>query len=142
MCSSDLNARVYTAAFEQNLGSVGINAGQALNDLTTIRQFVTGNGVFAFFDAPWFPIYLIIIFLFNAWLGLFALVSTIVLIGLAWINEAISSKPLAEANTVAIRSSNMASNNLRNAEVIEAMGMLPNMRSRWYAQHQIGRAHV
>ena len=133
---SYLNARVYTAAFEQNLGSVGINAGQALNDLTTIRQFVTGNGVFAFFDAPWFPIYLIIIFLFNAWLGLFALVSTIVLIGLAWINEAISSKPLAEANTVAIRSSNMASNNLRNAEVIEAMGMLPNMRSRWYAQHQ------
>jgi len=133
---SYLNARVYTAAFEQNLGSAGINAGQALNDLTTIRQFVTGNGVFAFFDAPWFPIYLIIIFLFNAWLGLFALVSTIVLIGLAWINEAISSKPLAEANTVAIRSSNMASNNLRNAEVIEAMGMLPNMRSRWYAQHQ------
>ena len=44
---SYLNTRVYTAAFEQNLGSVGINAGQALNDLTTIRQFVTGNGVFA-----------------------------------------------------------------------------------------------
>lgn len=133
---SYLNTRVYTAAFEQNLGSVGINAGQALNDLTTIRQFVTGNGVFAFFDAPWFPIYLAIIFMFNAWLGLFALVSTSILVGLAWINEVISRKLLAEANTVAIRSSNMASNNLRNAEVIEAMGMLPNMRSRWYAQHQ------
>ncbi len=130
-----LNNRIYTAAFEQNLRNVGVNAGQALNDLTTIRQFVTGNGMFAFFDAPWFPIYLLIIFVFSFWMGLFALVSVILLVGLAWLNEIVSHKPLAEANSTAIRSSNMATNNLRNAEVIEAMGMLPNMRKRWYSQH-------
>jgi len=132
---SFLNNRVYTAAFEQNLRSTGVNAGQALNDLTTIRQFVTGNGMFAFFDAPWFPIYLLVIFVFNMWMGLFALVSVILLVALAWLNEVVSRKPLAEANTTAIRSSNLATNNLRNAEVIEAMGMLPNMRKRWYAEH-------
>jgi ATP-binding cassette subfamily C exporter for protease/lipase len=130
-----LNNRVYTAAFEQNLRSSGVNAGQALNDLTTIRQFVTGNGMFAFFDAPWFPIYLLVIFVFNFWMGLFAFVSVVLLVGLAWLNEIVSRKPLAEANGTAIRSSNMATNNLRNAEVIEAMGMLPNMRKRWYGQH-------
>ena len=130
-----LNNRVYTAAFEQNLRSTGVNAGQALNDLTTIRQFVTGNGMFAFFDAPWFPIYLLVIFLFNFWMGLFAFVSVALLVGLAWLNEIVSKKPLSEANSTAIRSSNMATNNLRNAEVIEAMGMLPNMRKRWYTQH-------
>ncbi len=131
-----LNSRIYTAAFEQNLRSAGFNAGQALNDLTTIRQFVTGNGIFAFFDAPWFPIYLLIIFIFNFWLGIFALISTLVLIGLAWFNEIISRTPLAAANTVAIRSSTLAGNTLRNAEVIEAMGMLPNMRARWFSLHQ------
>ena len=130
-----LNNRVYTAAFEQNLRGMGVNAGQALNDLTTIRQFVTGNGMFAFFDAPWFPIYLIIIFVFSFWMGLFAFVSVAILVALAWLNEVVSRKPLAEANGIAIRSSNMATNNLRNAEVIEAMGMLPNMRARWYDQH-------
>lgn len=130
-----LNNRVYTAAFEQNLRSTGVNAGQALNDLTTIRQFVTGNGMFAFFDAPWFPIYLLVIFVFNFWMGLFAFVSVALLVGLAWLNEIVSRKPLSEANSTAIRSSNMATNNLRNAEVIEAMGMLPNMRKRWYSQH-------
>jgi ATP-binding cassette subfamily C exporter for protease/lipase len=130
-----LNNRVYTAAFEQNLSGSGVNAGQALNDLTTIRQFVTGNGMFAFFDAPWFPIYLIVIFVFNFWMGLFAFISVAILVALAWLNEVVSRKPLAEANGVAIRSSNMATNNLRNAEVIEAMGMLPNMRARWYDQH-------
>lgn len=132
---AELNQRVYTAAFEQNLTKDGVNAGQALHDLSTIRQFVTGNGVFAFFDAPWFPIYLGIIFMFNPWLGLFALVSTVLLVGLAWINEIVSSKALSEASDASIRSSNMAGNTLRNAEVIDAMGMLPNMRRRWYSEH-------
>ena len=131
-----LNQRVYTASFEQNLKKSGINAGQALNDLTTVRQFVTGNGVFAFFDAPWFPIYLIIIFLFNFWLGLFSTISVAILIFLTWLNEIVSKDALSEANSIAVRSGNVATNTLRNAEVIEAMGMLENMRTRWYAMHQ------
>jgi ATP-binding cassette, subfamily C, bacterial exporter for protease/lipase len=126
-----LNARVYTAAFETNLKQQGVNAGQSLNDLTTIRQFVTGNALFAFFDAPWFPIYLLVIFLFNVWLGLFALVGSVVLVALAIVNERVSRRPLAEASTLSIRSSSLATSNLRNAEVIEAMGMLPDLMARW-----------
>ncbi len=130
-----MNKRIYTAAFEQNLKKAGGNAGQALQDLTNIRQFLTGNGVFAFFDAPWFPVYLIVIFMFSTTLGVFALCGTAVLIALAYANEAVSKKPLAEANTMAIASSNLATNNLRNAEVIEAMGMLPNLMARWFKLH-------
>ncbi len=130
-----LNRRIYTAAFEQNLRKAGGNAGQALQDLTTVRQFVTGNGLFAFFDAPWFPVYLIVIFMFSPVLGLFALCGTVVLIALAFVNEAVSKKPLADASTLAISANNAATNNLRNAEVIEAMGMLPNMMARWFKLH-------
>jgi len=130
-----LNKRVYTAAFEENLKQGNKNAGQALNDLTNLRQFLTGNALFAFFDAPWFPIYLFVIFMFHPVLGAFALCGTTLLIILAYINEKISHKPLAEANSMAVASTNVASNNLRNAEVIEAMGMLPNIQSRWYKLH-------
>ncbi|MCC8997082.1 MAG: type I secretion system permease/ATPase [Nitrosomonas sp.] len=130
-----LNKRVYSAAFEQGLKTGDGNAGQALKDLTSLRQFLTGNALFALFDAPWFPIYLFVIFIFHPALGVFALCGTIVLITLAYINEKISHKPLAEANTMAIASSNIASNNLRNAEVIEAMGMLPNIQARWFKLH-------
>lgn len=130
-----LNKRVYTAAFEQSLRHGNSNAGQALQDLTNLRQFLTGNALFAFFDAPWFPIYLLVIFLFNVWLGVFALLGTAVLVLLAYINEKISHKLLAEANAVAVASTTMATNNLRNAEVIEAMGMLPNLQTRWYKLH-------
>ena len=131
----DLNKRVYTAAFEQNLKKSGGNAGQALLDLTHIRQFLTGNALFAFFDAPWFPVYLIVIFIFEPTLGLFALCGTAVLITLAYVNERVSRKPLAEANTMSIAAGNLATNNLRNAEVIESMGMLPNLLGRWFKLH-------
>ena len=130
-----LNKRVYTAAFEQNLKKAGGNAGQALTDLTNIRQFLTGNALFAFFDAPWFPIYIIVIFFFEPSLGFFALGGTAILVLLAYINERVTRQPLAEANTMAIVANAMASNNLRNAEVIESMGMLPNLISRWFKLH-------
>ena len=127
-----MSKRVYTAAFEQNLKRAGGNAGQALQDLTTIRQFLTGQGLFAFFDVPWFPIYLAVIFLFHPLLGWFALAGAAVLVILAVVNETVSKKPLEEASTAAIASSNLATNNLRNAEVIAAMGMLPNLIARWF----------
>lgn len=131
----ELNRRVYTAAFEQNLKMAGGNAGQALNDLTNLRQFLTGNALFALFDAPWFPVYLLVIFLFEPVLGWFALISTVILVVLAYVNDKVSRKPLSEANTLAIQSSTMATNNLRNAEVIESMGMLPNLMKRWFVTH-------
>ncbi|WP_225781785.1 type I secretion system permease/ATPase [Xenophilus sp. Marseille-Q4582] len=130
-----MNQRVYTAAFEQNLRRSAVNAGQSLGDLTTIRQFVTGPALFAFFDAPFFPIYLAVIFYFNTKLGLLALVGAVLLMLLAWVNERVSHKPLKEANSMAVVSSQQATNNLRNAEVIEAMGMLPALRNRWYGVH-------
>jgi ATP-binding cassette, subfamily C, bacterial exporter for protease/lipase len=131
----NLNKRVYQASFEQSLKSKNANAGQALHDLVTIRQFLTGPGLFAFFDAPWFPIYLAVTFLFDWTLGLFALLGTLLLIGLAWANEVITRKPLTEANGMAVTANSLATNNLRNAEVIQAMGMLPNLMARWFRLH-------
>lgn len=126
-----LNDRVFIASFERNLKRAGGNAGQALGDLTNVRQFLTGNGLFAFFDAPWAPIYLAVIFMFSPWLGIFAVVSALILFSLAWLTEISTRKPLAEAQQVAMGANNYATNNLRNAEVIEAMGMLDNLRHRW-----------
>jgi ATP-binding cassette, subfamily C, bacterial exporter for protease/lipase len=130
-----LNKRVYTAAFEQNLKRAGANAGQSLGDLTNIRQFLTGNALFAFMDAPWFPVYIAVIFFFEPSLGVFALCGTAILVVLAYVNEKVTHKPLSEASMMSIQAGNLATNNLRNAEVIESMGMLPNLQSRWFKLH-------
>ena len=132
----DLHARVFNAAFATNLNSSGANAGQALADLTKVRQFVTGNGVFAFFDAPWFPIYLAVIFVLHPTLGWFSIGGAVIAIILTLINELSTRGPLAQANQAALQANNFATNNLRNAEVIEAMGMLDNLRNRWNKRNQ------
>lgn len=132
---AQLNQRVFTAAFEQNLKTKGSNAGQALNDLTNIRQFVTGPSLYAFFDAPWFPFYLIVIFLFNVWLGVFSAACVLILMVLAFLNESAIHQPLTDASSLSVQSSNIATNNLRQAEVLESMGMLPAIRDRWSLIH-------
>jgi len=129
------NLRVYQAAFERNLFQGEGNAGQSLGDLTHIRQFVTGPALFAFFDAPWFPVYLFVIYLFNVWLGVFATAGAVLLIGLACLNEAMTKKPLGEASLLSQKSSQLATSHLHNAETIQAMGMLGALRNRWFQVH-------
>ncbi|WP_160108588.1 type I secretion system permease/ATPase [Pseudomonas izuensis] len=129
------NLRVYRAAFERNLFKGEGHAGQALGDLTHIRQFVTGPALFAFFDAPWFPVYLLVIYLFNVWLGVFATAGALLLIALAWLNESMTKKPLGEAAVCSQQSSQLATSHLHNAETIQAMGMLGALRNRWFQVH-------
>jgi len=130
-----LNQRVYDAAFEAQLRTGSPAAAQALNDLTSLRQFATGNALFAFFDAPWFPVYLFVIFMFSPWLGLLALGGAVLLMILAWVNQHVSQAPLKAASELSVQATQQASAHLRNAEAIEAMGMLDTLRGRWLAQH-------
>jgi len=131
-----LNNRVFTASFERNLRRAGSNPSQAIHDLTNVRQFLTGNALFAFFDAPWTPIYIAVVFAVHPMLGLITLCGSIILIVLAFINNLATQKPLAEANQAALAAGVFANNHLRNAEAIEAMGMLPGLRQRWFGQHR------
>lgn len=131
-----LNSRVFRATYESYLKQGNGNAQQALGDFTNIRQFTTGQGVIAFFDAPWTPIYLIILFLFHWQIGVLALFGAFILVGLTIVNEVSTKEPLGEANRIAIRANAQAASNLRNAEVIESMGMLESIRRRWLGLHR------
>jgi PrtD family type I secretion system ABC transporter len=131
-----LNGRVFRATYESYLKQGNGNAQQALSDFTNVRQFTTGQGILAFFDAPWTPIYLVILFLFHWQIGVLALVGACILIVFTIINEVSTKEPLGEANRIAIRANAQAASNLRNAEVIESMGMLESIRRRWLSLHR------
>lgn len=131
-----LNTRVFTAAFERNLIGAGGSPSQAVQDLSNMRQFLAGNALFAFFDAPWTPIYIAVTYMVHPMLGYLTLGGSIILFVLAYITNALTQKPLAEANRASITAGQFANNHLRNAEVIESMGMLPGLQSRWFGQHR------
>jgi len=132
-----LGSRVFNSIFSMALNTGGKTAtSQPLNDLLQLRQFLTGNGLFAFFDAPWLPIYLLLLFMFHFWFGVTAVVSALVLIGLAIWNEVATRSDLKEASQESIAASQYTQSNLRNAEVIEVMGMLPHIRERWQEKQQ------
>lgn len=126
-----LGRLVFDASFKRYLVMRAGNPGAAMGDLTQLRQFLTGKGLLAFFDAPWAPIYLSVVFLLNVWLGVFATLAVIVLVVLAYINEKLTAERLGEAGQLAQSAGNYVGSSLRNAEVIEAMGMLGHLRQRW-----------
>lgn len=132
---TNINSRLYSAMFRRSVVAQGQQSAQPLSDLTSLRQFLTGNGLFAFFDAPWVPVYLGVLFLFHPWLGIFATCAGIVLLILAIANEKATKGLLAEANSEHIKAQDLANSNLRNAEVLHAMGMLPGIMGRWAEKH-------
>ncbi|GJM12045.1 MAG: peptidase [Pseudohongiella sp.] len=127
----NLRKRVSEASFRMSLLNGGLgNNSIALSDLTSLRQFLTGPGLFSFFDAPWFPIYVGVMFLFHFWFGVSAIIAGIVMIALAYANEKSTSQRIKDANVLSAQASAQLNGSLRNAEVIAAMGMADDIRDR------------
>lgn len=130
-----LRRRVFDANFKQALYSGGMSNGSLPNsDLSALRQFMTGNGLFAFFDAPWFPIYVVVMFMFHWSFGVVAIVAGIIMVALAYTTEVVTTKKLKDANSEANWVNNQINGSIRNVEVIAAMGMIDNVRRRQQAR--------
>ena len=102
-----------------------------LRDVNTLRGFLGGTGLMTLFDAPWLPFFLLVIFLFHPLLGAVALAGAVVMIMLAWLNEKLTREPLERAQVEARRAARFIDANVRNAEVVTALGMLPAVTRRW-----------
>lgn len=111
---------------------------QPLRDLENLRSFLTGPGLLAFFDAPWTPLYLALIFLFHPLLGAVALVGAIILFLVALMTEITTRGALERASRASGAAYSFVDAAARNSEAIQAMGMLGNLRRRWMTHHREG----
>ena len=134
---------VIRASLDRRLAGVPIGA-EVLRDLGQIRSFFGGQGIQPLFDAPWTPIFVAVIWLLHPWLGMLALASALVLFSLAVINELITRKPLKAASHVTTRAQADAETAIRNADVIQAMGLHNQVIQRWYemSEKAFERQHV
>jgi ATP-binding cassette subfamily C exporter for protease/lipase len=127
---------VFEASMRRSLAQPGVNAAQPMQELNTVRQTLTGPALIALFDAPWLPIYVMVIGLLSPELAWFTVAGAVLLGALAVANERLCKAPLEEAQRANLQAQNTLHNHLRNAEVIEAMGMLGGIRSRWLGSHE------
>jgi PrtD family type I secretion system ABC transporter len=104
---------------------------QGLRDLGVLRGFVNGPGLVALFDAPTVPVFLMAAFLIHPLLGVIALLGALLLIALAWVNLKATRPLLAASGAAQIQALNRAAAHTRNADAIEAMGMMPVLKRRF-----------
>jgi ATP-binding cassette subfamily C protein EexD len=130
-----MNTKLFASMFKQSVSQPGKQSSQPIQDMTALRQFLTGQGLFAFFDGPWLPIFIAVLFGFHLWFGIFAIIAAVILVALAWLNEKLTKAPLSSASSKSIQSTRYADSCLRNAEVVEAMGMEGSLRQKWLERH-------
>jgi len=132
-----LHTKVFNASFESSLGGgPGKNVTQGFADLTQLRQFLTGNGLYAMVDSPWTPVYIAVLFLMHPWLGWTAVGFAVVMLLLALVGHRLTAPRHAKAQDDLIESNAYLQSKLRNAETVEALGMLGNLRRHWLAIHE------
>jgi PrtD family type I secretion system ABC transporter len=120
---------------KQQTAAPGSGAQIALNDVDKVREFITGQGILAFFDAPWVPLFLGLCFAFHPWLGMVATGGALVIFALALANEFSTRGTLAEAGRAGNGANQFVSATMLNAEVIRALGMEKPLTKRWLTQH-------
>lgn len=123
--------RIFAALFRANILAAGRATSQSLHDFDTARQFLSGPALIALLDAPWVPLLLGVIFLLHPVLGLVAVIGGILVLALALLNELSTRPSLQEANRHAMSLTKFVDGSLRNAEVVQGMGMYNNLERRW-----------
>jgi ATP-binding cassette, subfamily C, type I secretion system permease/ATPase len=128
---TDLGERTFAIWMKQGLYGKAGQRHRPLQDVSTLRQFLSGAAPTTLFDIPWAPLYIAVMFLFHWSLGVVGIIGATIIFIFAWLNETTTRKPLQDANALRIKGQMFADNAHRNADSVAAMGMGGNMQNRW-----------
>jgi PrtD family type I secretion system ABC transporter len=104
---------------------------EGIADINMIRNYFAGNAMFALFDLPWVPIYILVIYLMHPLLGWLAIGGAVVLLVLGLFQEFLTGKRFATARTIETSSGGLVAAGLRNAEVLTGMNMVRGFVDHW-----------
>ena len=126
-----LSQKVFRSSFLSYLNPSESDPAKAFGYLISLRQFMTGNGVFALFDSPWVPIYIGVLFLLHPVLGWVAIGFALVQTSIAWYGHSLGKQIQADSAQSQADAQKFMQSKLRNIEVLSSMGMLSSLFARW-----------
>ena len=130
-----LNRRVFEATYRERLKASSINALETLTDLNGIRTFMTGNGVIAFFDIPWSPIYIYVCYLLHPVLGWTALLFGAMLLVMTFLSQHFMEDNVEVAMIEKVKEHGIMVAKMKNPELVESMGMIGPLFRQWMKRH-------
>lgn len=128
--------RLFQLVFDANLRRIPVGLMQPLTDWKTVREFLVSPFVAAAMELPVALVFLVLVYMINPILGWVTAAAAVVQVLIALLTERSTQPPLAAANRSAVGAQQYADGSLRNAEVIEAMGMLRSIHARWQARQR------
>lgn len=131
-----LSARLFDAVLGASLRHLPGGSVQTMQDLHTVRAFFSSPTVLSVFEMPTALAFLAIVFYISPHMALFVLLAASVQALISWLTQRATHDPLLKANNAAVAAYQHADGSLRNAEVIESMGMLPHIYQRWQRHQQ------
>jgi ATP-binding cassette subfamily C exporter for protease/lipase len=126
-----LNTRILKACFDSRRKGTEEKAQMVFNDLTSMRQLVSSQSFFTVFDIPWTPVYLAVLFMMHPVLGWTGLVFMVLFGILAYLSNKWTEAPFELAMDAAQVANTYVGAKLKNSEIVESLGMLSNLRTRW-----------
>ena len=132
----DIAAQTFDAAFRRHAERKEADVHQALNDIITLRSFLTGAPLLALMSAPYAVVFILIGWAFHPYLAIFIAVATLVQLLAAYSTSRITTPALREANTAVAAAQRLAAQSVRHSDTALALGMLPAIRQRWFRLHQ------
>ncbi len=125
---------IFDGVIDEATGPTNGKGGQAIRDLDTVRQFISSNAPFAFFDAPWTPFFILVVAIMHPLLGLAALIGTIVIFALAVATELVSREAMQKAGGHTLEAQIFVEASLRNRDVLQSMNIADGLKKKWAAQ--------
>ena len=126
-----VSGRVFSALFDTVIRGNPSARSQALRDLDSFRQMLTGPAFGTMFDLPWMPVFMIVLLIIDPIIGLVTIGGAVLLFLITLFQDRATRPALKEANDAALRSYAFTDAALRNGEVVRAMGMVEPLGSRW-----------
>lgn len=132
----DIAPQTFDAAFRRQANRREVDVHQALNDIITLRSFLTGAPLLALMSAPYAVVFILIGWAFHPYLALFIAVATLIQLLAAYSTSRITTPALREANQASAAAQRLAAHSVRHSDTALALGMLPAIRQRWFRLHQ------
>lgn len=127
----NLTSRLLHASLAHSVKRGNRRGVNSLQRFTQVKTFLTSNSIYSIMDMPWIPLFMAVLFLMNPAVGLVALVGAVVLFSFTILNDRLSSGALYRARKSMVPAYRRASAAARNADVVEAMGMMPTIVRSW-----------